>query len=102
MKELGIGISVLAGLLVLGFVLNAVGLVNYQFFAPKYENARREVFENTKSYRDGSRRDFDNLYLAYKTAKSDDEKAAVLSIIRERASTAPEDVVPAEIKQLLN
>ena len=102
MKEFVVCLAIFLLILVLGVGLNFFGLANYQFFAPKYENARREVYENTKSYRDGSRRDFDNLYLAYKSAKSDDEKAAILSVIRERAAGAPPEVVPAEIYQLLH
>ena len=102
MKEFGIFIALVVILGAFGFALTSWDLFNYNFWAPKYENARRGVYEETKSYRDGSRRDFDNLYLAYKGAKSDDEKAAVLSVLRERAASAPAEVVPTEVYQLLH
>jgi len=90
-------------ILVIGglFGLTALSLAHYQFFAPRFENARREVFENTKSFRDGSRRDFDNLYVAYQSAKTPEEKQAILSVIRQRVYGVPEDQVPSEINQLL-
>jgi hypothetical protein len=85
----------------LAFGLNAVGFINYSFWAPKQEQVRREVFENTKSYRDGLRRDFDNLYLSYETEKDPDARAAVLSIIRHRAEGVDPDLLPDNIRNLL-
>ncbi len=102
MKETFIFVGVIILILITGFLLTGANLASYQFWGPKLENAHRTVYEETKSYRDGSRRDFDNLYLAYKSAKSDDEKTAILSVMRERASSAPEDVVPTEVNQLLH
>ena len=102
MKEFFAAILGLAFIVLAMYVLNYAGLTSFKIFGPQYEQARREVFEETKSYRDGTRRDFDNLYLQYKSAKSDDEKAAVLSVIRHRAAGAPPDVVPSEISNLLH
>lgn len=82
--------------------LNFFGLANYSFFAPKYEAARREVFENTQSYQQGSIRDFDNLYLAYTRAKSEDEKAIILETLRHRTAGVQEGNIPARIRLLLN
>ena len=95
---------VLAGLLaiaVFSFAVSAIGFGNYWFWAPKTEQVRREVFENTKSYRDGLRRDFDNLYLSYETEKDPDAKAAVLSVIRHRAAGVDHDFLPDNIRNLL-
>ena len=61
MKEILAGfvfIMVLAGGI---FAIQSFDFGSYKFWAPKYEDARREVFENTKSYRDGSRRDLDKV-----------------------------------------
>jgi len=100
-KTLGTIIGTITLLITLVFITNIAGLTNYKFFAPKYENARREVFENTKSYRDGTKRDFDNLYVAYQTAKETEEKTAILSVIRERVSGTPNELIPSNINQLL-
>ncbi len=85
----------------LGFAFTAVDFASYRFWAPKQENVRREVYENTKSYRDGLRRDFDNLYLQYVSAKTVDEKDAVLSVIRHRASGVDPSFLPTEIANLI-
>ena len=99
------GVLAFFGIIVLlcftGFVLNYTGLVSYQFFGPKYEAARRNVFEETKSYRDGLRRDFDNLYIQYETEKDPDAKAAVLSVIKHRAYGVDPDFLPDNIRNLL-
>ena len=44
------------------FGLQYLGLINYKFFAPKYQKAQREVFENTQSFTDGKRQDLIKYY----------------------------------------
>lgn len=61
----------------LGFGTQLLGLWNYQFFAPKYEAAKNEVFHNTPQYTEGKERDLDRLQLQYVQAKSSDEKAVI-------------------------
>jgi len=39
---------------VLTFVSDSFNLISYKFWAPKQEAARRKVYEQTKSYRQGS------------------------------------------------
>ena len=105
MKEflaaIGTVLTIVAIIAAATFGANYFGLVNYKFFGPQYEGARRQVFEETKSYRDGTRRDFDNLHLQYLAADSDEQKAAILATIRHRASGVPPELVPQEIKDLL-
>lgn len=86
---------------ILFFAVGAIGFGSYWFWAPKQEAVRREVFEQTKSYRDGLRRDFDNLFLQYETEKDPDAKAAILSVIRHRADGVDPDFVPDNIHNLL-
>lgn len=70
----------LIGVLALVFGLNYFGLVNFRFFAPKYENARREVYENTQSYVEGKRQSITKYYDEWR--KSDvDEKSAIRTIV---------------------
>lgn len=81
--------------------LQFYGLISYQFFAPKYEAVRRTVWENTPSFYAGTRRDFDDLVLQYKQAKTDDERDAISSILRHRAAGAPTDLITPEVKQII-
>jgi hypothetical protein len=100
MKILGLSLIGLIATSFIVFVLQYAGLLNYQFFAPKYEAVRREVWENTPSYYAGTRRDFDSLILQYKLAKTAEEKAAIVAILRHRAAGAPPELVTFEVQQL--
>jgi hypothetical protein len=101
MREFLAVIGIMAAILLVVVGLNFFGLANYQFFTPKYEAARREVFENTQSYQQGSIRDFDNLYLAYVQAKSEDEKAVILDTLRHRTAGVQPDNIPPRVRSLL-
>jgi hypothetical protein len=97
-------LKLLFSIVAIGLVLFGLqygSLQNYKFFAPKYEDARREVFENTKSFRDGSARDFENLLISYLSANTEEGKQAILSVIRQRAYGVPQEQLPLEIKNLL-
>jgi hypothetical protein len=106
MKELFFGDLIIVGLLVLGFVLTGADLASYQFWGPKYEAAHRKVYEETKSYQDGSRKDFENLFVSYQTASDPVSKQAILSVLKDRVDLlSPErkaEIVPAEVQQLIN
>ena len=92
---------VLVGLFIVGNLMTGLDLAQYRFWGPKIENAHRAVYEETKSYRDGSRRDFENLYVAYTTATTPEDKTAVLSVAKERADGVNPESVPDNLKQLL-
>lgn len=87
---------------ILLFGLPALGLFNLQFWAPKYQDAKRNVFENTNSYVRGNQRDMENLFLAYKVEKDLEAKAAILDTLRHRVNGLPAEQVPQHITQLLN
>jgi hypothetical protein len=54
MKYVAIGFAVVVGLLALSWVTQGNDWFMYKFWAPKYEDVRRETYEHTKSYRQGS------------------------------------------------
>ncbi len=56
-KMIGIGVSVFVALMIIGFIFQTVGLGFYGYFAPKYEEVRRNTFEETKSYVQGKIQD---------------------------------------------
>lgn len=94
------GIIILFGIAIIA--IQYAGLENYKFFAPKYEDGRRETFEGTQSYHQGSIRDFDNLLLAYGEAKSDDEKAIIVETMRHRAAGVESSSIPPRVRTLIN
>jgi hypothetical protein len=88
-------------LLVLLFVgARVLGIADTKVFGVVDQNAQREVYENTKAYRDGIRRDFDELSLAYAKA-TPEEKPAILAVLRHRTEGVPPELVPDDVKRLL-
>lgn len=61
----------------------------------------RRNFEHSQAYREGLRRDCDQLMLAYAQSKDPAEKEALISTLRHRLSAAPPEAVPADAKAFL-
>lgn len=57
-------------------------LGQYSWFAPKFADARRDVFEATNSYNRGKLQDLANYHLQYVTASSQGEKDAIKATVR--------------------
>jgi hypothetical protein len=102
--------SVLAGLcfaLVIGIIgatcltIHACEVADKATVGRVEQNVDTENFERSEAYRQGLRRDFDELELAYAHAKSDDERRTVLAVLRHRAEGCPPDLVPQDVKELL-
>jgi hypothetical protein len=61
----------------------------------------RRNFEHSQAYREGVRRDCDQLMLSYAQAKDDDERAAILSVLRHRTQGAPPEAIPDDVRTFL-
>jgi hypothetical protein len=99
-----IALSIIGGILaviLLVFGLSYVGLIHYQFFAPKYENARRKTFEQTQSYVQGKIQDLSNYKLQYQQAKDTDSKEAIKATIRTQFANFDMTACPDELKPFL-
>lgn len=89
--------EILLILLGVGLLIGApfLGLWSYSYFAPKYEAARRNVFEESKSYKHGTTRDLQNLMLEYRKATNEGHKQALKATILHRIAAFPvEDLTP--------
>ena len=83
-----------AGVVIWGLTYQV--LVYTGYFAPKFENVRRKTFENSKSFRDGSIQELENMQFEY--LRSDAEhKLALKSLIIHRAATVPQDALPQDL-----
>ena len=80
MKAFFIGLLAVAilALVVIGGAL--FNLEYYKFFAPKYQDAKREVYENTSSYVRGKQQRLTDLCLEYEKV-IDNHKAAIRQVI---------------------
>ena len=87
---------VLLFLFIIGFILNAMGLISYRFWAPQYEEARREVYEQTPSFVHGKRQMLTRLYGDWKMAESDAHRDALCQMAGHEASTLdPKHLTPS-------
>src|ERR1700730_7137121 len=84
---------------VLGFLATGGDLAIYRFWAPKMENAKREVFENTQSYVQGKTEYIDRLRFQYQQAEPrSSQQAAIRQLIVSEASTIDNSKLPADLQ----
>jgi hypothetical protein len=90
---------VVAGAAVFG--ISYYGLVHYGFFAPRFENVRRNVFENTQSYNDGMIQELQKYYLEYQ--KSDaNGKEAIRLVIQHQYANYPIERLPSHLNSFVS
>lgn len=78
------------------FGLQYIGLINYKFFAPKYQNAQREVFENTQSFTEGKRQDLIKYYHEWINSDKDGKSALKELVIEDFANYDVTKLTPSE------
>lgn len=78
-----------------GFLATGGDLAIYRFWAPKQENARRQVFQNTQSYVQGKIQNLEQECFAFHGAEGT-QKNALASEIRNEASTIDLDKLPVD------
>lgn len=84
-----------------GWSIRACSTVDKATLVAVDQEPDRRNFERSQGYREGLRRDFDELMLQYAKAKSDDERAVVLSTLRHRVQGAPPEAVPEDVKKFI-
>jgi hypothetical protein len=92
----------LVGIMALTFILNAMGWANFAFWAPKYEDTKRDVFENTQSYVQGKAAHLTQLRLEYESTESDNRKAALRTMILSEAANVDRTKLPTDLQLFLN
>lgn len=90
-----------AGLFALSWIAMGNSFFMYKFFAPKQEQVRREVFEQTKSYRQGMIQELENMRFEYIKA-APEHRAALASIIIHRAADFPAKDMPYDLAIFIN
>lgn len=72
-----------------------------RYFAPKFEDVRRETFEHSKAFNQGMVQELQNMQFEYLQA-SEEHKAALASVILHRAADYDESKLPADLRQFIN
>ena len=101
MKDLLAGTALVviavAGVGVLGVVGAEYAFRQHAHYAPRYEDVRRETYEHSRAFQEGTLRDLDNLRLEY--ARGDDaQKAAIADTARHRLADVPIEQLPPALR----
>ncbi len=106
--EPNVGMVVLATLgvvvliVVAGFGIHACSVADQATLGRAEQKVQTDNFEQSEAYRAGVRHDFDELLLSYAHAKDDGERSTILAVMRHRAAACPPELVPQDVKDLLN
>jgi hypothetical protein len=73
----------------------------YRIFAPKYEQARRETFEQSKAYNDGMAQELRAMQFQYLQADPAHQKA-LAGVILHRVAGYPEQNLPSDLRAFLS
>lgn len=100
MKTAGIWALVIIAILSLGWVLAGNDLAMRKVFAPAHEQVRREVFEESKAYRDGMVQELRAMQFEYMKA-DEAHRAGMANVIRHRVAGFPEDALPSDLRSFI-
>lgn len=89
-------VSVFVGILAIIFVIGLFELGWMKFFNPKYENVKREVFENTQSYTHGKIQDLAKYHYEYQNTKSPEDREALRQVIINRFAEFDESKIKSQ------
>lgn len=95
-----VGIGIFLSLFIFLFAIQAFGLFSFQLFGPKFEAARRRVFEQTKSYNQGMIQELENMQFQYEQA-DEAHRDALRAIILHRAADFDEDEFPTDLRAFI-
>lgn len=101
-KIIGISLLSIVAIFALAWIVQGNNFFMYKYFAPKYEDARREVFENTQSYVEGKKQDLIKYRLEYMKSKDPVEKSAIKMTIVQAFANFDENKLDGELKDFLH
>lgn len=101
MKKFLVGIGSIILIFSCIFALKYAGVLSYSFFAPKYEDARRTVFENTQSFIEGKKQELIKYRLEYMRSEDAAEKEALRITIISSMANVDRSKLPMDLQQFL-
>jgi len=102
MREYFIAVLFFMSIFIAMFLLNAFGLFQLNYWGVKYQDARTNIFEETKAYKHGTIRDIENLCLELQKTESAAHKNALYFTMRHRLSAFDYNELPQHVKDCLN
>ncbi len=95
-----IGMFLILAVLGLTWIFQGNDFFLYKAFAPKYEQVRRETFEESKAYNQGMIQELQNMQFQYEQADPE-HKSALASIILHRAADYPLEKMPEDLRSFI-
>ncbi len=99
-KVILIVLGLFVGLMALGWVIKGNQFFMYQYFAPKEEAVRRETYEQTKSYKQGSKQRLGTL-CSQVDAADDNHKGMLNDMIKHEFEEWDMEDVPQHLRSCL-
>ena len=87
-------LGVLVAMAAIAFLIQGTDFFLYKTFAPRREAVRREVFEQSKAYRDGLMQELRSAQIDYAKAASPQQKQAIGSLVLHDAAGFGGDLPP--------
>jgi hypothetical protein len=100
LKGIAATIAIIALGLVIVWGVQGNDFFMYKYFAPKYEDVRRETFEHSRAYNQGMIQELENMYLSYQTA-DDSHKKALSSVVIHRYADYNDTNLPNHLRQFV-
>jgi len=101
MKEVATWMAVILAFLCIMWGVQGSNFFMFKVFAPKYEQVRRDTFEQSKAYRQGLVQELQNMQFEY--IKADfQHKTALAVIILHRAADYPIENLPINLQNFIN
>jgi hypothetical protein len=97
-------LAIIGGVIGLGTLTWGIAyhdLIFTSFFAPKFEDVRRNTFEHSKSFRNGAVQELQNMQFEYIKA-APEHKKALADVIRHRAVEVPVDALPSDLQSFIS
>lgn len=99
-KELNLW-AIIAIVIAVVFVGGLMALGWYKFFGPKFEGARREVFESTRSYNQGKLQELAKIRHEYIFTQDEGSKKVLEGVIRHKFADYDSRKLPPGLKSFL-
>lgn len=99
MKTVFAVLGALALVFALLFAGSALGLFQLKFWGPRYESARRQVWEETPSFVHGKRQYLSRLHHEWQMSESPTHRDAICATARHEASTLKPEYLPVNLRQ---
>ena len=98
-KQIGIGIAAVAGLIVVGIVAQTIGIANFSYFGAKQANAERNVMVNSTSYIQGKNQILSQYIYQFDNDKNEIDRIAIKGRIRDEVSTVDKSLLSPSVQQ---